>query len=91
MTELDEQMREVHDITSAFAAPLPGGGPEDAELDAELQELMYDAVGATETVAPAPEQRQDMPIPAPAELERPPLHEAGLLDAAGEAEGVRPA
>ena len=44
MTELDEQMREVHDITSAFANPLQGAGPEDADLDAELEELMEDAL-----------------------------------------------
>jgi len=71
MTELDEQMREVHDITSAFATPLQGAGPEDADLDAELQELLQDALGPAETVAPAPPQRQDVPIPAPAVLEEP--------------------
>jgi len=71
MTELDEQMREVHDITSAFATPLQGAGPEDADLDAELQELLLDAQGPAETVAPVAVQRQDMLIPAPAVLEEP--------------------
>ena len=71
MTELDEQMREVHDITSAFATPLQGAGPEDADLDAELQELLLDVQGPAETVAPVAVQRQDMPIPAPAVLEEP--------------------
>jgi hypothetical protein len=71
MTELDEQMREVRDVTSAFAAPLQGAGPEDADLDAELQALLYDTGDLAETEPPVVLQRQDLPIPAPAELERP--------------------
>jgi hypothetical protein len=80
MTELDEQMREVHDITSAFATPLQGGGPEDSELDAELHELMLDAEGPAATEPPAPLHRQDLAIPAPAVMEPPsrPEPEAGV-------------
>jgi hypothetical protein len=71
MTELDEQMREVRDVTSAFATPLQGAGAEDADLDAELQALLYDTGDLAETEPPVVLQRQDLPIPAPAELERP--------------------
>ena len=42
MSELDEQMREVQDITSVLATPMiagPGSGAEEADLDAELDLL----------------------------------------------------
>jgi hypothetical protein len=61
MTELDEQMREVQDITTVLAAPLavvPGGAQEEAELDAELE--LLEAVGA----APPTSARQPASQPA---------------------------
>lgn len=39
MSEMDEQMREVQDITEVLANPLNNSGLEDAELDAELDLL----------------------------------------------------
>ena len=46
MTELDEQMREVQDITSVLSNPLQTPCVEDAELDAELE--LLDAIGTRE-------------------------------------------
>ncbi len=65
MTELDEQMREVQDITHVLAAPLvavPGGVQEEAELDAELE--LLEAVGA----APPPARQPAYQPPAPAAM-----------------------
>lgn len=59
MTELDEQMREVNDITSVLANPLQS--VEDEELDAELERLMEDEGRRAETVAPAVVQSQCRP------------------------------
>jgi hypothetical protein len=42
MSELDEQMREVQDVTEVLANPL-NAGPEEADLDAELE--LLEAVG----------------------------------------------
>jgi hypothetical protein len=39
MSEMDEQMREVQDITSVLSAPMGVSSSEDAELDAELDLL----------------------------------------------------
>lgn len=39
MSEIDEQMREVQDITSVLSNPLASNSSEDAELDAELELL----------------------------------------------------
>ena len=58
MSELDEQMREVQDITHVLATPLavaPSGAQEEAELDAELE--LLEAVGAGPVPTP--------PAPAP--------------------------
>lgn len=54
MSELDEQMREVQDITHVLATPLvpTGGGAEEAELDAEL-DLLEAVGGSTEPVPPS--------------------------------------
>lgn len=59
MTEIDEQMREVQDITSVLSHPLVLGGQtssEDAELDAELEllEAMGPAIAAKEPRPSAP-------------------------------------
>ena len=70
MTELDEQMREVHDMTSAFATPLNGAGPEDAELDAELEELLEDALEPTPAV-PGPAEPA---VPDPLLMDSPAVH-----------------
>ena len=43
MSELDDQMREVQDITEALANPLAAPGVEEADLDAELD--LLEAVG----------------------------------------------
>jgi hypothetical protein len=59
MTELDEQMREVNDITSVLANPLQS--MEDEELDAELERLMEDDRALADTVAPAVVQSQSRP------------------------------
>ncbi len=41
MTELDEQMREVADVTSALSNPVAAGGAADEQdLDRELEELL---------------------------------------------------
>jgi len=70
MTELDEQMREVQDITSVLSNPLGtgqgmmyGGGLEDADLDAELE--LLEAMG----LDPLP--ARPVPRPAPAEIGQP--------------------
>jgi hypothetical protein len=55
MSELDEQIREVQDVTQVLAAPLvPMGGEEAADLDAELDLL--------EAVAPQAEQPTAAPV-----------------------------
>ena len=70
MSELDEQMREVQDITSVLSNPLGtgqgmmyGGGLEDADLDAELE--LLEAMG----LDPLPARL--VPRPAPAEIGQP--------------------
>jgi paraquat-inducible protein B len=52
MSELDEQMREVQDITEVLANPLNASGPEEADLDAELD--MLDALGGPASAAAIP-------------------------------------
>jgi len=64
MSELDEQMREAHDVTSVLSTPLPlhlsngqqvGPGGlqlEDADLDAELDLLEFDAAAVLLPHAP---------------------------------------
>ena len=59
MTELDEQMREVQDVTTALANPLQPLSAEDAELDAELDQLL-------ELDPPLQQQEQAECPPAPA-------------------------
>lgn len=56
MTELDEQLREVNDITSALANPLQS--VEDEELDAELERLDEDERSQAVTAPPGTVQRQ---------------------------------
>jgi hypothetical protein len=58
MSELDEQMREVQDVTEVLANPL-NAGPEEADLDAELD--LLEAVG--ECLEPAREE--PVPVPEP--------------------------
>ena len=56
MSELDEQMREVQDITEVLTNPLnsgPGLGAEEADLDAELD--LLEAVGDGLAPEPLPE------------------------------------
>ncbi len=54
MSELDEQMREVQDITEVLTNPLTALGPEEADLDAELDMLdALEAPAAAERVPPA--------------------------------------
>jgi DNA-binding FrmR family transcriptional regulator len=77
MTELDEQMREVQDITSVLATPmLAGAGPEEADLDAELDLL--------EAVLAAPQETPSRLLPAPAptnSMESWPVRAPGPLEA----------
>jgi hypothetical protein len=53
MSELDEQMREVQDITEVLANPL-NSGHEEADLDAELEllEAVGESLGATQQEVP---------------------------------------
>lgn len=60
MNELDEQMREVQDVTSALANPLMPVGAEEAELDAELD--LLEAIDP----APEPERPPERAAPHPA-------------------------
>jgi septation ring formation regulator EzrA len=77
MSELDEQMREVQDITSVLATPmLAGAGPEEADLDAELDLL--------EAVLAAPQETPSRLLPAPAptnSMESWPVRAPGPLEA----------
>ena len=85
MTELDEQMREVQDITSVLATPmLAGGGAEEADLDAELD--LLEAVIANPPDPPsravvdppvAPSNTMRVPVGEPTWPARPP----GALEA----------
>lgn len=83
MSELDEQMREVQDITHVLAAPLavaPGGAQEEAELDAELE--LLEAVG---TGPPAVSARAPVVVVAPPASSRlPPLASFSQAPAAAE-------
>lgn len=56
MSEMDEQMREVQDITEVLSNPLNALGPEEADLDAELD--LLDALGE-------PPRQQEDPAVAP--------------------------
>lgn len=57
MSEMDEQMREVQDITEVLSNPLNALGPEEADLDAELD--LLDALAE-----PPVRQQQEDPAPA---------------------------
>jgi hypothetical protein len=65
MSEMDEQMREVQDITEVLANPLTALGPEEADLDAELDMLdALDAapsqpVAAPPVAQPLPQEERD--------------------------------
>ena len=65
MSEMDEQMREVQDITEVLANPLTALGPEEADLDAELDLLdALDAappqpVAAPPVAQPLPQEERD--------------------------------
>jgi DNA-binding FrmR family transcriptional regulator len=87
MTELDEQMREVQDITSVLATPMlagGGGGAEEADLDAEL-DLLEAVIANPDTpsravvVSPpvAPSNTMRVPVGEPSWPARPP----GALEA----------
>jgi hypothetical protein len=56
MSEMDEQMREVQDITEVLSNPLNALGPEEADLDAELDLL--------DALAEPPVRQQEDPAPA---------------------------
>jgi hypothetical protein len=75
MTELDEQMREVQDITSVLATPMlsgGGGGAEEADLDAELD--LLEAVIANPPDHPSRAAVVDPPV-APSNTMRVPVGE----------------
>jgi septation ring formation regulator EzrA len=63
MSELDEQMREVQDVTEVLANPL-NAGPEEADLDAELD--LLEAVG--DCLEPLREEPAQAPEPQAAVL-----------------------
>jgi hypothetical protein len=66
MSEMDEQMREVQDITDVLATPLNGPPSlDDVELDAELD--LLDAVDVS-LVSPEPALRVETPVALPAAL-----------------------
>jgi hypothetical protein len=78
MTELDEQMREVQDITSVLATPMlaGAGGAEEADLDAELDLLEAVIAMPPQEAAPLP------PAPVPANSMEPwPARAPGPLEA----------
>jgi hypothetical protein len=75
MTELDEQMREVQDITSVLATPMlagGAGGAEEADLDAELD--LLEAVIANPPDPPSRAVVVDPPV-APSNTMRVPVGE----------------
>jgi hypothetical protein len=74
MTELDEQMREVQDITDVLAHPVGGSTGEEDELDGEL--ALLEAVGDGLEAAPAPVLIELDTVPA---VEREPPAVAGEL------------
>ena len=57
MSEMDEQMREVQDITEVLSNPLTALGHEEADLDAEL-----DMLDALEAVAPPVAVQLPLPL-----------------------------
>jgi hypothetical protein len=72
MSEMDEQMREVQDLTEVLANPLNGSASlEDAELDAELDLLEAMATPDAPLVSMPLEPSPARPLPAA--LERPAL------------------
>lgn len=78
MSEMDEQMREVQDITEVLSNPLNALGPEEADLDAELD--LLDALAE-----PPVRQQEDPAAPAllvPAVLLPPSPAERGPVVAA---------
>jgi hypothetical protein len=83
MSEIDEQMREVQDITSVLSNPLVGGqsiasSTEDAELDAELE--LLEAMGTTARIPESREPARPAPV-APAENEPHPGQPRHALEA----------
>jgi hypothetical protein len=67
MSALDEQMREVQDVTSVLSNPLQTGGPssaEEADLDAELDFLLMEESGHAATAGRAPRPVQEEPVAA---------------------------
>lgn len=92
ISELDEQIREVQDVTSALSNPLMGGGQalshssiEEAELDAELD--LLEAMGEEPASTRAPLSATNAPFEVPARVARaPPMSvnsiESGMAGAA---------
>ena len=92
ISELDEQIREVQDVTSALSNPLVGGGQalsytsiEEAELDAELD--LLEAMGDEPASTSAPPAATSSSFEAPARVARaPPVSvnsiESGMAGAA---------
>jgi hypothetical protein len=67
MSEMDEQMREVQDITKVLSNPLNALGPEEADLDAELDLLDALAEPPVRQEDPAPALLVPVVLPSPAE------------------------
>jgi hypothetical protein len=67
MSEMDEQMREVQDITEVLSNPLNALGPEEADLDAELDLLDALAEPPVRQEDPAPALLVPVVLPSPAE------------------------
>jgi hypothetical protein len=64
MSELDEQMREVQDITEVLANPL-NAGPEEADLDAELDLLDADTTFHLPEMSAPPASAQPVVLTVP--------------------------
>lgn len=71
MSEMDEQMREVQDITEVLSNPLNALGPEEADLDAELD--LLDALAEPPVRQEDPAAALLVPVVLPSPAERGPV------------------
>jgi DNA polymerase I-like protein with 3'-5' exonuclease and polymerase domains len=82
MSELDEQMREVQDITEVLANPL-NAGPEEADLDAELDLLDADTAFHLPEMSAPPASAQPVVLTVPPMLPASSSPASAVLSVAG--------